>query len=274
MSRSGRTLAEASVTRRWPTCRTCGQHWHTPCSQRAVPCRTVGRRPHPQQPQPAAAGIRYPTNLDALAASLAEHGLLQPVVVRRVDDHYELIAGERRLRAAKQAGWSDVPVHVVEADDRQVAELAIVENLQRKDSNPLEKAASFQRYLQQYACTQEELAGRLKLDRSTIANLIRLLGTARGGARGHPPRQDHAGPRPGAVALGRGAGADRPFAGRIQREGLSVRQTESMVQEMIQAADRGRWAWSVATASTRRRRGRSEHLAALEQEFRTALGCG
>ena len=102
-------------------------------------------------------------------------GCLQPVVVRRVDDRYQLIAGERRLRAAKQAGWTDVPVNIIEADDRQTAELAIVENLQRKDLNPLEKAASFQRYLEQYGCTQEELAGRLKLDRSTIANLIRLL---------------------------------------------------------------------------------------------------
>ena len=103
------------------------------------------------------------------------HGLLQPVVVRRVKDRYELVAGERRLQAAKRAGWTDVPVNVIEADDRRTAELAIVENLHRKDLNPLEKAASFQRYLQQYACTQEELAGRLKLDRSTIANLIRLL---------------------------------------------------------------------------------------------------
>ena len=86
-----------------------------------------------------------------------------------------MVAGERRLRAAVQAGWTDVPVTVVEADDRQMAELAIVENLQRKDLSPLEKAASFERYLGQYGCTQEELAGRLKIDRSTIANLIRLL---------------------------------------------------------------------------------------------------
>jgi len=111
--------------------------------------------------------------IQALCDSLRAHGLLQPIVVRRVGGRYQLIAGERRLRAAARAGWTEVPVQVVEADDRLAAELAIVENMQRKDLGPLEKAASFQRYLEQYGCTQEELASRLKLDRSTIANLIR-----------------------------------------------------------------------------------------------------
>ena len=120
----------------------------------------------------------------------------QPVVVRRVSDRYQLVAGERRLRAAIQAGWTDVPVNVVEADDRQMAELAIVENLQRKDLNPLEKAASFQRYLDQYGCTQEELAGRLKLDRSTIANLIRLLELPEAVQEAIRRGTDHPGPRP------------------------------------------------------------------------------
>ncbi len=116
-----------------------------------------------------------PDELQRLADSITSHGLLQPVVVRPWEGGYQLIAGERRLRAARLAGWSEVPVTVVEADERQTAELAIVENLQRKDLNALEKAASFQRYLDEYGGTQEELAGRLKLDRSTIANLIRLL---------------------------------------------------------------------------------------------------
>ena len=101
--------------------------------------------------------------------------MIQPLVVRRHGDRYQLIAGERRLRAAIKAGWQQVPAQVREADDRQMSELAIVENLQRKDLNALEKAASFQQYLERYGCTQEELAGRLKIDRSTIANLIRLL---------------------------------------------------------------------------------------------------
>ena len=83
-----------------------------------------------------------------LAESIKTHGLLQPLVVRRHGDRWQLVAGERRLRAAIKAGWSDVPVTVHEADDRQMAEIAMVENLQRKDLNPLEKAASFEAYLE------------------------------------------------------------------------------------------------------------------------------
>ena len=165
------------------------------------------------------------------------HGLLQPVVVRQVHERYQLVAGERRLRAAIQAGWVDVPVNVVEADDRQMAELAIVENLQRKDLNALEKAASFQKYLDQYGCTQEELAGRLKLDRSTIANLIRLL---------ELPEPVQEAIRRGKITQGHARallplGDEREqieFCRRIQREGLNVRQTEALVQEMIDSADR------------------------------------
>ena len=130
--------------------------------------------------------------MQRLADSIASHGLLQPVVVRPWEGGYQLIAGERRLRAARLAGWTEVPVTIIEADERQTAELAIVENLQRKDLNALEKAASFQRYLDQYGGTQEELAGRLKLDRSTIANLIRLLELPGPGAGCPAPRQDHA----------------------------------------------------------------------------------
>ena len=164
--------------------------------------------------------------LQRLADSITSHGLLQPVVVRPWEGGYQLIAGERRLRAARLAGWTEVPVTIVEADERQTAELAIVENLQRKDLNALEKAASFQRYLDQYGGTQEELAGRLKLDRSTIANLIRLLELPGAGAGRPAPRQDHAGPRAGAVAVGRGARASGLL--RADPEGRSER-----------AADRG-----------------------------------
>src|SRR6266567_4204813 len=86
--------------------------------------------------------------ITALVESLREHGLIQPIVVRRRGERYQLIVGERRLRAAIQAGWSQMPAQVRDADDRQVAEIAIVENLQRKDLNALEKAASFEQYLE------------------------------------------------------------------------------------------------------------------------------
>jgi ParB family transcriptional regulator, chromosome partitioning protein len=213
-----------------------------------------------------------PDEMQSLAASISAHGLLQPVVVRRVHDRYQLVAGERRLRAAVQAGWVDVPVNVVEADDRQLAELAIVENLHRKDLNPLEKAASFQKYLDQYGCTQEELAGRLKLDRSTIANLIRLL---------ELPEQVQNAIRHGKITQGH-ARALLPlgdeqeqiaFCDRIQREGLNVRQTEVIVQDTIDAADREPLTDAeTPTKPTRSPGAKNEHIAALEQQFRTALG--
>ena len=210
--------------------------------------------------------------LQALADSLRAHGLLQPVVVRRTAEGYQLVAGERRLRAAVKAGWSEVPVQIVEADDRQLAELAIVENLQRKDLNALEKAISFHRYIEEYGCTHEELASRLKLDRSTVTNFLRLLEL--------PPAVQEA-LRQGRISQGH-ARALLPlgdeheqieFCQRIQREGLSVRQTEALVQEAIAAADAeplgliGREA-----PPPRPRRLTSEHIASLEQEFRAALG--
>jgi ParB family transcriptional regulator, chromosome partitioning protein len=211
--------------------------------------------------------------ISSLADSLREHGLLQPLLVRCAGEGYQLIAGERRLRAAILAGWTQVPVQVREADDRQMAELAIVENLQRKDLNALEKAASFDRYLQQYGCTQEELAGRLNIDRSTIANLIRLLEL--------PPPVQHA-IRAGQVTQGHARallplGDERQqveFCQRIQSEGLSVRATEELVQETIHAADAGPLAVVGAEGQAARRptRNRGHQLAALEQELRAALG--
>ncbi len=213
-----------------------------------------------------------PKEMQSLTESISTHGLLQPLVVRQVHDRYQLVAGERRLRAAIQAGWIDVPVNVVEADDRQMAELAIVENLQRKDLNPLEKAASFQKYLDRYGCTQEELAGRLKLDRSTISNLIRLLELPE-------PVQDAI--RRGKITQGHARallplGDEREqveFCRRIEREGMNVRQTESLVQQRIDSAD----CESLSSVETPAKKGRSpraksEHIASLEQEFRTALG--
>jgi ParB family chromosome partitioning protein len=210
--------------------------------------------------------------MTALSESIQAHGLLQPVVVRRVGERYQLVAGERRLRAAAKAGWHDVPVQVVEADDRQMAELAIVENLQRKDLNALEKAASFQRYLEEYQSTQEELASRLKIDRSTIANLIRLLElpeTVQDSLRRGKITQGHA-----RALLPLGDEREQiAFSQRIQREGLSVRQTEAMVQETIDQADREPLAFpGREPEKAKPKRAQNEHVAALEQEFRAALG--
>jgi ParB family chromosome partitioning protein len=204
----------------------------------------------------------------SLAESLKEHDMLQPVLVRQVGDRYQLISGERRLRAAIRAGWSTVPARLRIADDRLVAELAIVENLQRKDLNPIEKALSFKRYLDQHQCTQEDLARRLKIDRSTIANLMRLL---------ELPEPVREALRKGDVSAGHARAllplGDEPlqiqFCDRIRREGLSVRDAERMVQEKIEDEDRQILA---APLAGRRKRCRSEQVASLEQELRMALG--
>src|SRR5262249_50918781 len=116
-----------------------------------------------------------PDELTALSESIKNHGILQPLVVRAFGDHYQLIAGERRLRAAQQAGHTDVPVRIVDFNDQQVLEAALVENIQRTDLNPIEKAQGFQDYLQRFAMTHEQLAARLGLDRTSVTNLVRLL---------------------------------------------------------------------------------------------------
>ena len=212
-----------------------------------------------------------PVEIESLADSLRDHGLLQPLVARRAGERYQLISGERRLRAAIKAGWSTVPVQIREADDRQMAELAIVENLQRKDLGPLEKATSFQKYLETYRATQEDLASRLQIDRSTIANLIRLL---------ELPEAVQKSLRKGTITQGHARallplGDEREqiaFAARIEREELSVRQTESLVQEAIRAADESGLGVVGSDAKTPPRRRGSHHLGVLEQQIRGALG--
>jgi ParB family chromosome partitioning protein len=207
--------------------------------------------------------------LQRLADSIRGHGLLQPLVVRPWQGGFQLIAGERRLRAARLAGWTEVPVTVVDADDRQMAELAIVENLQRKDLSALEKAASFQRYLDVYGGTQEELAARLKLDRSTISNLIRLL---------ELPAAVQDALRRGKITPGHARallplGDEREqiaFSERIAKEGLSVRQIESLVQDAISASDGEENAEAAKSGKGVQRR--ADQIASLEEEFRKALG--
>jgi ParB family chromosome partitioning protein len=207
-----------------------------------------------------------------LADSIRAHGILQPLVVRLVGENYELIAGERRLRAAQAADWRQVPVLIREVDDRQMAELAIVENVQRKDLNAIEKAESFQRYIDQYQCTQEELASRVQVDRSTVANLIRLL---------ELPAEVKQMVQQGDISQGH-ARALLPlgdvqeqieFAKKIKQNGLSVRATEQGVQDRIHALDGGDLRIVDAEGNSRPvSRPRNEQLASLEQELRTSLG--
>ena len=137
---------------------------------RAVPLHRV--EPNPHQPRKEF----EPEALQALADSIAAHGLIQPLTVRETESgYYQIIAGERRWRAARMAGLEEVPVLVVEADDRKVMELALVENLQREDLNPMEEAQGYRSLMDEYGLTQAEIAEKLGKPRPTIANALRLL---------------------------------------------------------------------------------------------------
>lgn len=171
-----------------------------------------------------------------LCDSIRTHGFLQPIVVRPFDGRYQLIAGERRLRAAQMAGWERVPVQIREVADQQMAELALVENVQRKDLNPIEKAVSFKRYMDEYSCTQEDIATRVSIDRSTVANLLRLLELPEE-VKGMLTRGDlTAGHARALLPLG-DEHEQMEFARRIQKESLSVRAIEQAVSEHIRRTD-------------------------------------
>lgn len=114
--------------------------------------------------------------LEELAASIRQHGLLQPIAVRRLaSGYYQIIAGERRWRAARLAGLTEIPAVILEADDRKVMELGLIENLQREDLNPMEEAAGYRTLIQEYGLTQEEAARQVSRSRPAVANAMRLL---------------------------------------------------------------------------------------------------
>lgn len=205
------------------------------------------------------------SEIASLAESLKEHDILQPILVRVIDGRYQLISGERRLRAAIQANWKTIPAQIRAADDRLVAELAIVENLQRKDLNPIEKALSFRRYIDQHSCTQEDLAHRLKIDRSTIANLMRLLELPRSVQDALNENRISAGHARALLPLGDET-IQKEFCERIQTEGMSVRAIEQAVSDRIHQED------SITAHSSRNRRTRSRQLESLEKDLKLALG--
>ena len=127
--------------------------------------------PNPEQPRKAFEN----EPLESLAESIAQHGIIQPIVVRRHGDMYMIITGERRWRAARMAGLSEVPVMIIEAYDKKAAELALVENIQRKDLNPVEEAQAYADLIEEYSYTQEEISKKVGRSRSSIANALRLL---------------------------------------------------------------------------------------------------
>lgn len=195
-----------------------------------------------------------------LAASIREQGIMQPLLVRARGSRFELIAGERRLRAARVAGLAEVPVIVRDLSDRQAAEWALIENIQREDLNPVERAEACRVLRDRFGLTQAEIADRLGLDRSSVSNLMRLLdleeeilGLLRDGSLG----LGH-----GKALLARDAGAGRiALAQRAAREGLSVRSLEAP------APDGG-----AAGVSSGPSEPRSEAISDLEQRLSNYLG--
>src|ERR1043165_2125360 len=128
-------------------------------------------RPNPYQPRKTF----DPEQLADLESSLAANGLLQPIAVRRAGDAYELIAGERRLRAATNLGWAEIPALVKDLDDRSSLVMALVENLQRSDLNPIDEARGYQRLAEEFEFTHQQIADSTGKERATISNLLRLL---------------------------------------------------------------------------------------------------
>ena len=210
-----------------------------------------------------------PTEIESLAESLKEHKQLQPILVRRFGERYQLISGERRLRATVVAGLPTIRAEVREADDRLVAELSIIENLQRKDLNAIEKALSFKRYITEHKCTQDELAQRLKIDRSTIANMMRLLELPDTVTEAVQRDEVSAGHAKALLSLG-SIREQVSFLKKIREEGWSVRETESRVAEAIAAAADSEEGY--LGALPRRKATKSDLLSALENEMKMNLG--
>jgi len=186
-------------------------------------------RPSPWQPR----RILSEDGITELAQSIREKGILQPLVVRKKGDGYELIVGERRWRAAQRAGLKQVPILLKEATDQEVIELALIENLQREDLNPLEEAQAYQRLIAEFAYTQEALAQRIGKDRSSVANTIRLLKL--------PDEVQDAVER-NAITMGHARALlafdnekeQISFCRKIIKQGLSVRETENGIRRFLE----------------------------------------
>lgn len=219
-------------------------------------------RPCPFQPRKEFAE----ESLRELADSIREQGILQPLIVRKRDDGFELIAGERRWRAAQLAGIAEVPALVREATDAQVLELALIENLQRDNLNPMEEAQGYQALAEQFQLRQEDVAARVGKGRVVVANALRLLRLpleVQGYVRGGQLSVGHA-----KVILGLARPEEQTLAAqRALRDGLSVRQTEGLVTHM-QGKPPGR-----DTPALRHAVGAGDpHVAALESRLQERLG--
>ncbi len=212
--------------------------------------------PNPYQPR----RLFDPDSLKALSDSIAEHGVLQPLVVRPVDGGYQLIAGERRLRASQLAGLTSVPVVVRRATDQQALLLALLENLQREDLNPLEEAHAYHRLAGDFQLGQDEIARAVGRDRSTVANCLRLLKLPAELQKDLATGRLSAGHARALLSLENEA-AMRAARDEIVGKGLSVRAAEALVKKMA------------ATAPAPKAPTQEEvHLGSLAEDLRYRLG--
>ena len=169
--------------------------------------------------------------LSDLADSIAQHGIIQPLTVRRLQSgYYQIIAGERRWRAARMAGLTEVPAVVIEADDRKAMELAMIENLQREDLNPMEEAEGYQVLMEQYGMTQEETAQRVGKSRPAVANALRLLKLCSDVRKLVEEGKLSGGHGRALVTLS--DKQQKEAAAAIVKSDLSVRQTEMLVKKL------------------------------------------
>ena len=172
-----------------------------------------------------------PDALADLADSIREHGIIQPLTVRKLQSgYYQIIAGERRWRAARMAGLDQVPAIVIEADDRKAMELAMIENLQREDLNPMEEAEGYRQLMEQYNLTQEETAQRVGKSRSAVANALRLLNlcpSVRAMVEDGRLTSGHA-----RTILPLSPALQKKAADAVLKSDLSVRQTELLVKKL------------------------------------------
>lgn len=178
-------------------------------------------------------------SLAELADSIREHGIIQPLTVRKLaSGYYQIIAGERRWRAARLAGLQEVPVIVMEADDRKAAELAMIENLQREDLNPIEEASGYRTLMEEYGLTQEEVSQRVGKSRPAVANALRLLAL---------PDAVHLLLEEGKLSAGHarailavpGGELQKRLAQKVVAEELSVRQTEALAKRLTREPQQG-----------------------------------
>lgn len=218
--------------------------------------------PNPMQPRQALDAEA----LQELADSIHEHGLIQPLIVTSIQDptsdaQYQIIVGERRWEAAKIAGLTRVPVIVKEATPQEMLELALVENIQRADLNPLEEAAAYRQLMDDFGLTQEQVAEKVGKSRVTVANSVRLLRLPDEVKRALAEGQISEGHARSLLALNKKRADQLKVLEAIVKRGLNVRQTEEMVRR-------------VAVGIQPKRRGEppSPETEALENEFRNALG--